>query len=251
MLSTIEWHNRYLQQARWTGSLRQYLYQKAGLQLASCVLEVGCGTGAVLKDFIEKDNLSIQGLDISSAHLELAKYTVPGAILSLGDGHFLPYQTAVFDIAICHFLLLWVKDPVAVVKEMVRVVKQQGAVLILAEPDYGGRVDFPFELVRMGELQSEALKRQGAAPYIGRQIAKILKDSGLTDIETGVLGGEWQTNRKVVEDWQREWDVFQADVDGLVSEADLQDIKHINDNAWKLGERTLYIPTFFGWGQKS
>lgn len=250
MLSTNEWHNRYLQQARWTSSLRQYLYQKAGLKLASCVLEVGCGTGAVLKDFIEKDNISIHGLDINSAHLERAKNTVPGAILSLGDGHFLPYQTAVFDIAICHFLLLWVKDPVAVVKEMVRVIRQQGAVLILAEPDYGGRVDFPFDLIRMGELQSEALKRQGAAPYIGRQIAKILKDSGLVDIETGVLGGEWQSNSKLEEDWQREWSVFQADVDGLVSEADLQDIKRINDKAWKLGERVLFIPTFFGWGQK-
>jgi hypothetical protein len=46
----MDWHSRYLQQAGWTSKLRGYLFQRAGVDKASRVLEVGCGTGAVLKD---------------------------------------------------------------------------------------------------------------------------------------------------------------------------------------------------------
>jgi cyclopropane fatty-acyl-phospholipid synthase-like methyltransferase len=45
---SVDWHARYLQQARWTRPLREYLYGKAGVDSARRVLEVGCGTGALL-----------------------------------------------------------------------------------------------------------------------------------------------------------------------------------------------------------
>ena len=47
----MDWHARYVQQARWTNQLRHYLYRKAGLRDGQQILEVGCGTGAVLGDF--------------------------------------------------------------------------------------------------------------------------------------------------------------------------------------------------------
>jgi ubiquinone/menaquinone biosynthesis C-methylase UbiE len=44
----MNWHNRFLQQAGWTRDLRTYLFAQAGIERARRVLEVGCGTGAVL-----------------------------------------------------------------------------------------------------------------------------------------------------------------------------------------------------------
>ena len=48
--SGINWHARFLQQAAWTRDLRTYLFERAGLAQAQRVLEVGCGTGAILSE---------------------------------------------------------------------------------------------------------------------------------------------------------------------------------------------------------
>ena len=131
----MNWHSRYLQQAAWTRDLRAYLFEQAGLVNARRVLEVGCGTGAILRELSAH---SLHGLDLESASLAECKIHAPAVSLTRGDGFSLPYADKSFDIAYCHFLLLWVNDPLQVVREMARV---SDVVLALAEPDYSQRVD--------------------------------------------------------------------------------------------------------------
>ncbi len=72
-LSLIDWHQRYLQQAGWTAEIRKHLFEKAGLKPGSKVLEVGCGTGAVLSQIAGKMELSLTGIDIDQASLAFAQ----------------------------------------------------------------------------------------------------------------------------------------------------------------------------------
>ncbi|MCK7482052.1 MAG: class I SAM-dependent methyltransferase [Candidatus Moduliflexus flocculans] len=46
----MNWHARYSQQAKWTRNLRAYIFDKIKLDDATRVLEVGCGTGAILSE---------------------------------------------------------------------------------------------------------------------------------------------------------------------------------------------------------
>jgi len=62
-------------------------------------------------------------------------------------------------------------DPVPALKEMHRVLKRGGHVLILAEPDYSSRIDEPPELQSLGQLQTLSLQKQGASPVMGRKTA--------------------------------------------------------------------------------
>jgi len=57
----MEWHKRFVQQAGWTGELRRYLFKRTGLQFARRVLEVGCGTGAILAGL--ETGAAVHGLD--------------------------------------------------------------------------------------------------------------------------------------------------------------------------------------------
>lgn len=241
----MDWSNRYRQQARWTAQLRHYLFMKAGLSVASRSLDVGCGTGAVMVDL--PSDFYRHGVDIHFSSLLEAGGVVGDANLAVADGFYLPYANSVFDVTYCHFFLLWVENPIQVLLEMRRVTRSGGAVLALAEPDYGGRIDYPEGLAQLGLWQTQSLHKQGADPQIGRKLAGMFNKVGLRQVEAGVIGGEW---RKEVpgNDFDLEWQVLEEDLALHVSEEQFRSMKKLDASARSRGERILYVPTFYAWG---
>jgi ubiquinone/menaquinone biosynthesis C-methylase UbiE len=246
-LTPQDWHARFTQQARWTQDLRDYLYQQVEIEKARRVLEVGCGTGAVLADLASTAPFRV-GLDINSELLQLATRNITRAELSQGDGYALPYRDGCFDITLCHFLLLWLDNPIQVLREMVRVARPGGAVLAMAEPDYGGRIDHPEELATLGQWQTESLQQQGADPLMGRKLAGLFSELGLEAVETGALGGQW-SGTPDWEAWASEWAVLESDLREKPSFSEkLGFLKSFDKSAYEQGERVLFVPTFYAWG---
>lgn len=242
----LNWHARYLQQATWTRDLRAYLFERAGLAQAKRVLEVGCGTGAILSA-VGAPGL-LHGLDIEPASLAEARRHAPAAALSCGDALCLPYPPGVFDITFCHFLLLWVGDPLGALVEMKRVTRRGGALLALAEPDYTARVDEPPALAALGNLQTESLRRQGADPAMGSRLAESFSQAGIRLAETGRLqNGAPQPQPP--HDWEMEWSVLESDLTGMLSPTEMRRYKELDRLSRQRQQRVLYVPTYFAWGQ--
>jgi SAM-dependent methyltransferase len=251
----MDWHNRFLQQAGWTRDLRLHVFKLAGLRQARQVLEVGCGTGAILTDFSRRRQVDhafttavIYGLDLDLSHLAEAHENVPAAVLTCGDALDLPYGCKVFDITFCHFLLLWVSDPLQALSEMERVTRRGGAVLALAEPDYESRLDEPDDLVPLGSWQTMSLRQQGADPGLGKRLAYLFQQAGIEPIETGTLRAKEQLLPTPAER-ELEWAVLEADLAGLVGDQELQRMKALDLQAWEHGTRRLNVPTYFAWGK--
>jgi ubiquinone/menaquinone biosynthesis C-methylase UbiE len=249
-LSPEEWHRRYTQQARWTVDLRKYLYGRVALQQGCKVLDVGCGTGVLTAELETLCQAGIFGLDISQDNLQLAMRNCVNTSFTQGHAHTLPYPSGTFDIVLCHFLLLWVSNPLRAIQEMRRVLRPGGAVLALAEPDYGGRIDHPDELRWLGELQRQSLARQGADPVLGRKLAGIFRQADLSEVESGVLGGQWK-GAPLEADWLSEWKILEHDLARLVPPSDLDYLKSLDRDAWENGQRVLFVPTFYAMGKKS
>jgi len=237
----MNWHTRYLQQANWTRSLRHYVFEQAGLNTASRVLEVGCGTGAILREM--NTPAALHGLDLDPFALTECRTHAPAASLIYGDANALPYPEKSFDIVFCHFLLLWVDNPVQVVCEMARVGR---SVLALAEPDYGHRVDEPVELRTLGEWQTQSLMRRGANPLFGGLLAETFFQAGIEIIESGPI--QTSEEKRSKKDWEDEWEVFQADLADEVPPEEIQKMKTLHEEACRRGGRRLHIPTYFAWG---
>lgn len=246
-LSPHDWHRRFSQQAQWTHDLRTYIFGRIEIEKAQHILEVGCGTGAILRDLPAQVPFQV-GLDINSSLLSMAMRSSPESKLNQGDGHQLPYRDHCFDITLCHFLLLWVDDPGQVLREMVRVTRPGGVVLALAEPDYGGRIDYPDELSILGEWQKQSLRQQSADPRMGRKLAGLFHRARLEAVETGTLGGQW-SGAPDWEAWEAEWMVLESDLEKAFQDPESwKALKKLDYSAYQHGERVLFVPTFYAWG---
>jgi SAM-dependent methyltransferase len=243
----VDWHLRFKQQAQWTAPLRRHLYQKAHLPQSSSLLEVGCGTGAILSDLPPHPQTVVHGLDLDLSRLGQARLNTPSARLVNGDALALPYPSQTFDLTFCHFLLLWVKDPLQALREMQRVTRPKGAVLVMAEPDYSQRLDQPDSLAALGKLQTQAVQQQGADPYIGARLPQLFEQAGLHLVESGCLQQQDPACLSP-EDWEQEWTVLESDLADSLPASELAHLKEIDAQARKQGTRTLFIPTHFAWG---
>jgi len=241
----MNWHTRYAQQANWTRDLRNYIFEKVNLQRAQRVLEVGCGTGAILSDLPKLPGL--HGLDIDPAALMACHVNAPDALLIHGNALQLPYHDHSFDIVYSHFLLLWVKNPLQAFEEMKRVTRNGGYVIAFAEPDYLNRVDEPHDLVQLGKWQTDALVRQGADPAVGARLAELFFEAEINIIETGTIQSRAQ--EPSADEWEIEWDVIESDLAGWVPGADIQKMKQSDRQAREQKTRVLHVPTHFVWGQ--
>jgi ubiquinone/menaquinone biosynthesis C-methylase UbiE len=248
MLSIHEWHNRYLQQSRWTQEVRRYIFNQLKLQTAERGLEVGCGSGAITADVQKFTQAGIFGLDTNLGAVKYGRKFDPESYFCAGNAYSLPYSAKSFDFTFCHFLLLWLKEPLNALLEMKRVTRRNGYIIALAEPDYGGRIDFPESLVELGKLQADSLQKQGAEPRRGRQLAALFHEAGLSEVQVGLLGGIWgkPISQEVLED---EWKTLSADLQDQVSAGQLKSLYAINKHAWDAGDRILFVPTFYAWGR--
>jgi SAM-dependent methyltransferase len=117
--------------------------QKLCLSPSALVLDVGCGTGRHLLE-LSRLRASFIGLDMSREDLRKMRYLVHltakerpvvatiGAVQ--GDGERLPFADGLFDCVICTETLEHVPDDRLVARELVRVLRP-GGVLVLSVPD--------------------------------------------------------------------------------------------------------------------
>ena len=106
-----EWHAWFSTQAGWTRQTRLWLYEQARLAQAKAILDVGCGTGVITGELTQSP-ARVVGLDIDRVMLSFARRQEDGITFTQGDAHALPFTDGSFDVVVCHYLLLWLDDPV-------------------------------------------------------------------------------------------------------------------------------------------
>ena len=127
-------HAFMLAQRDW--EVLQFLRELGFMPLADrSILDVGCGTGSFLRDFMRwgANPARMVGIDLRPAPLEVARRTLPVEVRLLRDSATaLPFRDASFDLVLQASVITSIKDPVVrarVAAEMARVVKPTGAII--------------------------------------------------------------------------------------------------------------------------
>ena len=253
-----ERHAQFVRQAGWTRATRSHMVRRARLLQAERVLDVGCGTGVITRELARRTRGQVIGLDLDAEVIAFAQQQGSQVHYKEGDALALPYPDGHFDIAACHFVLMWVADPLQAVREMARVVRPGGFVLLCGEPDYGGRLDWPELPIR--RWQVEGLRRQGADPLLGRRLRQLSAAAGLR-ADVGIIPSHWDIDA-LRENWEQEWMWLARDVRlwpggsgqdepaEIVSPAAFARARNRARAAIEEGTRLAFIPIFYAVGSK-
>lgn len=240
------WSSRYAHQATWTRQTRDFIIQQISLAEHANILEVGCGTLAVLNEFNESGHQTF-GLDIDFDIIKFSKTPLKTTNLINADGIQIPIKKGTFDLCFCHYLLLWLEDPVSLLKEMSRVTKNNGWICCFAEPDYLARIDFPLPLEQLGQSQNESLALQGVNLSCGRNISNWLQQANFSNIHWGIIGSHQKVSMNNTAN--SEWQTIQRDIGKVSTLAEIHKYKEFERNAQFQGSRINFIPTFYAYAQ--
>jgi SAM-dependent methyltransferase len=201
-------------------------------------LDVGCGPGLVME--ILSSLLDVQGVDADPAAVRASGERGQRAMVAAAED--LPFEDGSFDIVYCSFLLLWVPDPVRVLREMARVSREW--VICLAEPDHLGRISYPPGVALLDHLFVDALREQGADPGMGRKLQGTFAACGLRPV-TGVHANMWSFER-MRDGSEAEWLSLTSSID----RSPLADVRKAWDDALANGSLVQYNPVFYALARK-
>jgi demethylmenaquinone methyltransferase/2-methoxy-6-polyprenyl-1,4-benzoquinol methylase len=110
--------------------------RRAVRELSGKVLDVACGTGDMACE-LQKQGCSVVGIDLSEEMLSIARQKAPAATCLIADAEQLPFEDGTFDAVTCAFGVRNFVHLEAGLKEMLRVLRPGGkmVVLELATPD--------------------------------------------------------------------------------------------------------------------
>jgi demethylmenaquinone methyltransferase/2-methoxy-6-polyprenyl-1,4-benzoquinol methylase len=137
------------QDPRW----RRFLVSQVDAGAGDQVLDVATGTGAVALELLAQKGCTVWGVDQSVGMLDVARQRLPADRTHLveASADALPFDDGQFDALTFTYLLRYVDDPAATLRELARVVRPGGTIAGLEFGVPRGAWRAPWELwVRVG-----------------------------------------------------------------------------------------------------
>ena len=185
MAKSLEARGRTPAQAR----LRRRFLKFVPVKARDRVLEVGCGTGVVVRDLAAMVGRrgEVVGVDASRRLLERARALcretarATRVALRVADGARLPFAAGRFDAALAITVILHVADPLRVAREMARVTRPGGRVG-LQDQDFGVVAVTHPDRALTERIMRGVAERVYEEPHSGRRLPGLLRAAGLADV---------------------------------------------------------------------
>lgn len=152
------------------------------------LLDVGSGPGTITADFAELlPSGRVTALEATPDALALTRTEAERRNVALdyavGDVLALDLPSDAYDVVHAHQVLQHVADPVAAIKEMVRVCRP-GGLVAARDGDYGGFLWYPSSsgLDRWRQLYTTAARANGGEPDAGRRLLGWARAAGCTTV---------------------------------------------------------------------
>jgi ubiquinone/menaquinone biosynthesis C-methylase UbiE len=168
-----------------------HLVAAAHIEQGDRILDVGCGTGIFARMVAAHTGRSgrITGLDLNESMLSVARSLDPEIEWRVGDTTKLPFSDDAYDVVASQFVLMFVPDRVAALKEMWRVLAPGGRLVVAVWTES----DVYSVLAEIAMNQSaEVLAASVTVPFsMGdtQELNLLFDEAGISDLSIQTIDG--------------------------------------------------------------
>ena len=170
----------------WPDSLQREGLERLDVGADDRVLDVGCGTGETTRHLLQRAG-SVQAVDLSPEQLTTAvgKDALDGAGFVAADAGSLPYRDGSFDAVVSVGSIMYWEDPAAILRELRRVTRPGGQVLVMGFNRRGASPLTPVRNVQ-DAVNSTLFFRYGPA-----EGTELFEEAGWTAVDHAITGPGW------------------------------------------------------------
>lgn len=190
---------------RWSRLLSSKLADFADVHAGQRVLDVGCGTGALTSELVERlgpENVS--AVDPSEPFVTAMRARFPSMDVRQAPAEELPYPDGAFDAALSQLAVHFMNDPVAGLREMARVTRPGGVVAASVWDHAGQRGPLRDFWAAARTIDPDVDDESERAGTREGHLAELFGQAGLSEIESTALTVE--LSHPTFEDW---WEPFE------------------------------------------
>ncbi len=148
------------------------------------LLDIGCGTGLFVEKYIQNGGCGT-GLDISEKMVAKARRRCPGCEFMVGTGENLPFKDGSFNAVSSVLVFSYVKNPVAMLSEVYRVLTPGGSVALCTLGKKLITRGIP-SLYKLGEkihIKHVVMKDFGEHYYDEKEMYSLFDTTGFCDVD--------------------------------------------------------------------
>ena len=182
-----EHYDRFM--GRYAPTLAVALADAAGVAGGMRAVDVGCGPGGLTIELAARIGADhVAAIDPAPQFAAACRERNPGADVREGVAEALPWDDGAFDAAVSSLVVAFMRDAAQGVREMARVTRPGGTVAAcMWDLDAGGMTMLRTFWTAVRTVEPEAGGEDRLPGTAEGDIARLMRDAGLTDVRDGSL----------------------------------------------------------------
>ena len=234
---------------RYSVPLAPQLADLASVAAGQRAIDVGCGPGALTAELVARLGAgSVAAVDPSEPFVAAARERHPGVDVRRAAAEELPFEGGAFDAALAQLVVHFMADPVAGLREMARVTREEGIVAACVWDHAGGRGPLSLFWAAAHDLDADVEDESKLAGASEGHLAQLFEDAGLRDVEQRAL--EVSVEHPSFEDWWEPYTLGVGPAGAYATGLDEAGQAELRERCRKLLPSAPFVLTSWAWAAR-